>query len=145
MKSKVFINLTIIAATAVPPCAVLTLWMLKTSSHELPLMLVIYLLAYIIIWLALIPAFIKHPRASWALCTLLYPIIVLTVLLLILSPWSNPGALEAGLLWFGPALYIGAGWITIPVSGMSATIAYWLTRNTPETENTDRGSAAPAS
>ena len=143
MKSKVYRNLTIIAATAVPPCALLACFGLATPPEEGLLMAAsLYLIAHTIIWLGLIPLFRKFPRTSWVLTTLLYPIITLVVLLLFAS-FINPSALGVGLLWYGPGLYIAFGWIVIPISGISATIAYLLTRNRNQTEN-NRGEAAPA-
>ena len=119
MKSKVYSTLITLAATAVPPCATLAYW-IKQSSSVGTIMIALYLLAHALIWLALIPAFRKFPRSSWLLCTLLYPIIAFGGMLLLISV-LNPYAFLVGLLWFGPAVYTELGWITIPVSAMSAT------------------------
>lgn len=144
MKSKVYSNLLIIAATAVPPCVLITISESIASSEELPLFLLLYLVAHAAIWLGLIPAFRKFPRSSWALCTLLYPVIALAGMLLLIS-FVNPYAFLYGLLWFGPWIYLELGWVVVPVSGITATIAYCLTRILPAINHTNRGIAAPAS
>lgn len=144
MKSKVYRTVITLAATALPPCALIAYLSMSEPEHEVMLILGIYLIAHAGIWLALIPAFEKFPRSSWILCTLLYPIIAFGGMLLLISV-VNPYAFLVGLLWFGPLVYFPYGWLTIPASGMSSTIAYILTRNKTNTENTDRGTAAPAS